>query len=173
MSTLFQATTIEPYATGDGIEYTLTTEAFYRHGSASIRESDARDFKREHIRHKPWIDNYKAVTFDTIHAYLKEPKAREYGGFYRTKNGQNFGYHFSFYSLINTPARALTTILDIHPQYAFQITNAFLLVLTSLLLLFYFKLETWQSIGLVLLVNFSAVYYYIGWSHPEIGRAHV
>ena len=171
LSTLFQATTIEPYATGDGIEYTLTTEAFYRHGSASIRESDARELKREHIRHKPWIDNYKAVTFDAIHAYLKDPKAREYGGFYRTKNGENFGYHFSFYSLINTPGRALTTFLDIHPQYAFQITNAFLLMLTSFLLLFYFKLETWQSIGLVLLVNFSAVYYYIGWSHPEIMTA--
>ena len=168
LSTLFQATTIEPYATGDGIEYTLTTEAFYRHGSASIRESDARELKREHIRHKPWIDNYKAVAFDEIHAYLKDPKAREFGGLYRTKNGQNFGYHFSFYSLINAPARALTTFLDIHPQYAFQITNAFLLVLTSFLLLFYFKLETWQSIGLVLLVNFSAVYYYLGWSHPEI-----
>jgi len=171
LSTLFQATTIEPYATGDGIEYTLTTEAFYRHGSAAIRERDAKDFKMEHIRHKPWIDNYKAVTFDAIHAYLKDPKAREYGGFYRTTNGQNFGYHFSFYSLINTPARALTAILDIHPQYAFQITNAFLLVLTSFLLLFYFKLETWQSIGWVLLVNFSAVYYYIGWSHPEIMTA--
>ena len=35
--TLFQVATIEPYATGDGIEYTLTTEALYRHGSASIR----------------------------------------------------------------------------------------------------------------------------------------
>ena len=171
LSTLFQAKTIEPYATGDGIEYTLTTEAFYRHGSASIRESDARDFKREHILHKPWINNYKAVAFDDTHSYLKDPKAREYGGLYRTKNGQNFGHHFSFYSLLNTPARVLTTILDIHPQYAFQITNAFLLLLTSFLLLFYFKLETWQSIGLVLLVNFSAVYYYIGWSHPEIMTA--
>ena len=96
LSTLFQATTIEPYATGDGIEYTLTTEAFYRHGSASIRESDAREFKREHIRHKPWINNYKAVAFDDTHSYLKDPKAREYGGLYRTKNAQNFGYHFSF-----------------------------------------------------------------------------
>ena len=166
--TLFQVATIEPYATGDGIEYTLTTEAFYRHGSASIRESDARDFKSAYIRHKAWSENYKAAAFDTVHAFLKNTKAREYGGFYRTKNGQNFGYHFSFYSLINTPARWLTTILDINPQYTFQITNFFLLGITSFLLLFYFKLETWQSIGLVLLVNFSAVFYYIAWSHPEI-----
>ncbi len=166
--TLFQVAIIEPYATGDGIEYTLTTEAFYRHGSASIRESDARDFKTEYIRHKAWSENYKAAAFDTIHAYLKKPKEREYGGFYRTKNGQNFGYHFSFYSLINTPARLLTTILDINPQYAFQITNFLLLGLTSFLLLFYFKLDTWYSISLVLLVNFSAVFYYIAWSHPEI-----
>ena len=166
--TLFQAAIIEPYATGDGIEYTLTTEAFYRHGSASIRESDARDFKTEYIRHKAWSENYKAAAFDTIHAFLKNSKVREYGGFYRTKKDQNFGYHFSFYSLINTPARWLTTILDINPQYAFQITNFLLLGLTSFLLLFYFKLDTWYSISLVLLVNFSAVFYYIAWSHPEI-----
>jgi hypothetical protein len=43
-----------------------------------------------------------------------------------------------------------------------------LLGLTSFLLLFYFKLDTWYSISLVLLVNFSAVFYYIAWSHPEI-----
>ena len=166
--TLFQVATIEPYATGDGIEYTLTTEALYRHGSASIRESDASDFKTAYISHKAWSENYKAAAFDTIHAFLKNSMAREYGGFYRTKNGQNFGYHFSFYSLINTPARWLTTILDINPQYTFQITNFFLLGITGFLLLFYFKLETWQSIGLVLLANFSAVFYYIAWSHPEI-----
>ena len=59
--TLFQVATIEPYATGDGIEYTLTTEAFYRHGSASILESDASDFKTAYIRNKAWSENYKSI----------------------------------------------------------------------------------------------------------------
>ena len=44
----------EPYATGDGIEYVLTTEAWYNHGSPDIRYSDFCTFKADFVAHQMW-----------------------------------------------------------------------------------------------------------------------
>jgi len=41
----------EPYATGDGIEYILTTEAWYNHGTPTIKLADFNSFKADFVAH--------------------------------------------------------------------------------------------------------------------------
>jgi len=88
----------EPYPTGDGIEYVLTTEAWKNHGSPDIRDSDYGSFKSDFLQHQSWESNYKRAAFDEVEAFLreKEPKRKDYGGFYRNSQQHVYGYHFVF-----------------------------------------------------------------------------
>ena len=42
----------EPYATGDGIEYVLTTEAWYNNGTPTIKLADFNSFKADFEAHR-------------------------------------------------------------------------------------------------------------------------
>ena len=42
----------EPYAIGDGIEYVLTTEAWYNHGTPTIKLPDFNSFKADFEAHR-------------------------------------------------------------------------------------------------------------------------
>lgn len=159
----------EPYPTGDGIEYVLTTEAWKNHASPDIRLSDYVSFKAEFLQHQSWESNYKRMAFDEVEAFLreKESKRKEYGGFYRNSQQNVYGYHFVFYSFVNAPARLLTAFLGIHPIKAFVLTNVFIWSLFFAWLLSWKEEERTPALVLGLLVFFSASFYYTTWTHPE------
>ena len=160
----------EPYPTGDGIEYVLTTEAWKNHASPDIRDSDYGSFKSDFLQHQSWESNYKRAAFDEVEAFLreKEPKRKDYGGFYRNSQQHVYGYHFVFYSFVNVPARLLTVVLGIHPIKAFVLTNVFIWSLFFAWLLSWKGEERKTAIVLGLLVFFSASFYYTTWTHPEV-----
>ena len=165
----------EPYATGDGIEYILTTEAWYNHGTPTILPADFNSFKVDFIAHQSWESNYKAAAFDEVERFLKEgqPKAKatirkEFGGFYRNNNGGVYGYHFVFYSLLNVPARFMTDLLNLHPIQAFKYTNLACWILLLILFLFLRKQLVFDEALLFLAGFFSAAFYYNTWTHPEL-----
>ena len=165
----------EPYATGDGIEYILTTEAWYNHGTPTILPADFNSFKADFIAHQSWESNYKAAAFDEVERFLKEaqPKAKapirkEFGGFYRNNNGGVYGYHFVFYSLLNVPARFMTDLLNLHPIQAFKYTNLACWILLLILFLFLRKQLVFDEALLFLAGFFSAAFYYNTWTHPEL-----
>lgn len=157
----------EPYPTGDGIEYVLTTEAWLNHGSPDIRVSDYKSFKKSFCNHQSWSSNYKSTAFDAVETFLNHKKRKDYGGFYRNDAGNVYGYHFPFYSLVNVPARKFCEAFDLHPMQGFSYTNMFLLVLFFFAGLFLWKTNTKVKIFLVACVFFSGIYYYTNWSHPE------
>jgi len=159
----------EPYPTGDGIEYVLTTEAWKNHASPDIRDSDYESFKSDFLQHQSWESNYKRAAFDEVEAFLreKEPKRKDYGGFYRNSQQHVYGYHFVFYSFVNVPARLLTVVLGIHPIKAFVLTNVLIWSLFFAWLLSWKGEERKTAIVLGLLVFFSASFYYTTWTHPE------
>lgn len=159
----------EPYPTGDGIEYVLTTEAWKNHASPDIRLSDCESFKSDFIQHQSWESNYKRAAFDEVEAFLREkdPKRKDYGGFYRNRQQHVYGYHFVFYSFVNVPARLLTVVLGIHPIKAFVLTNVFIWSLFFAWLLSWKKKESTSALVLGLLVFLSASFYYTTWTHPE------
>jgi hypothetical protein len=159
----------EPYPTGDGIEYVLTTEAWKNHASPDIRLSDYESFKSDFLQHQSWQSNYKRTAFDEVEAFLKEnePKRRDFGGFYRNSNQHVYGYHFVFYSLINAPAGLFTVVLGIHPIKAFVLTNVIIWSLFFAWLLSWKDEEGKPALILGILVFFSASFYYTTWTHPE------
>ena len=165
----------EPYATGDGIEYILTTEAWYNHGTPMILPSDFNSFKADFIAHQSWESNYKAAAFDEVERFLKEGQLKakasirkEFGGFYRNNNGGVYGYHFVFYSLLNVPARFMTDLLNLHPIQAFKYTNLACWILLLILFLFLRKQLVFDEALLFLAGFFSAAFYYNTWTHPEL-----
>lgn len=158
----------EPYPTGDGIEYLLSTEAWVNHGSPDIRVQDFRTFKKAFIAHQSWSSNYKAAAFDEVERFLADKKKLEFGGFYRTKHHKVYGYHFVFYSLINVPCRMLCSWFDLHPILGFVYTNIFLWML-FFAIIFLQKAITWQHQLFVFLGIFiSGAFYYNTWTHPEM-----
>ncbi|NBO61164.1 MAG: hypothetical protein EBU82_09370 [Flavobacteriia bacterium] len=159
----------EPYPTGDGIEYMLTTEAWKNHASPDIRLSDCESFKSDFIQHQSWGSNYKRAAFDEVEAFLREkgPKRKDYGGFYRNSHQNVYGYHFVFYSFVNVPARMLTEGIGIHPIKAFVFTNVFIWSLFFAWLLSWKNEESTSALVLGLLVFLSASFYYTTWTHPE------
>ena len=165
----------EPYATGDGIEYVLTTEAWYNHGTPTILPADFNSFKADFIAHQSWESNYKAAAFDEVERFLKEGQGKakasirkEFGGFYRNNNGGVYGYHFVFYSLLNVPARFMTDLLNLHPIQAFKYTNLACWILLLILFLFLRKQLVFDEALLFLAGFFSAAFYYNTWTHPEL-----
>jgi hypothetical protein len=165
----------EPYATGDGMEYILTTEAWYNHGTPTITPEDFNSFKADFIAHQSWESNYKAAAFDEVERFLKEgqspekaPIRTEFGGFYRNNNGGVYGYHFVFYSLLNVPARCITDLFNIHPIHAFKYTNLACWTLLLILILFLRKPLVFDEVLLFLSAFLSAAFYYNTWTHPEL-----
>jgi membrane protein YqaA with SNARE-associated domain len=158
----------EPYPTGDGIEYILTTEAWKNHGSPDIRLTDYRSFKTDFLAHQAWKDNYKKQAFDEVEQFLASKTRSEYGGFYRNQAGDVYGYHFVFYSLVNTPMRWVSEWVGFHPIKAFIYTNAmfwFAFLVWAFFLLFKRKKLTFLSL---LALFFSGIFYYSSWTHPEV-----
>ena len=165
----------EPYATGDGIEYILTTEAWYNHGTPTIKSEDFSSFKADFIAHQSWESNYKAAAFDEVERFLKETQSKakepirtEFGGFYRNNNGGVYGYHFVFYSLLNVPARCMTDLFNVHPIHAFKYTNLACWTLLLILILFLRKQLVFDDVLLFLAAFLSAAFYYNTWTHPEL-----
>jgi hypothetical protein len=165
----------EPYATGDGIEYILTTEAWYNHGTPTIKPADFNSFKADFIAHQSWESNYKAAAFDEVERFLKETQSKakepirtEFGGFYRNNNGGVYGYHFVFYSILNVPARCMTDLLNLHPIQAFKYTNLACWILLLILILFIRKPLFFDEVLLFLAAFLSAAFYYNTWTHPEL-----
>ena len=165
---------IPPYATGDGPEYVLTTEALYNHFSPDIRYEDAQSFKKSYTALARWDKNFKYPNFDDIEAWLKIPNKEfmsMHGGIYVAENKKSYGYHFFFYSLINVPARLIAELVKGDPLRCFQVTNAFLILSVCFYFLFFSRLKKWSACLLSLSFFFSSVYWYTGWTHPEVFTA--
>ncbi len=163
----------EPYAAGDGIEYILTTEAWYNHRTPDIRVSDFNSFKRDFVAHQSWASNYKAAAFDEVECFLKEAQSktsvrRDFGGFYQNHKADVYGYHFVFYSLLNVPARGATDLFNVHPIQAFKYTNLACWTLLLILVLFLPTKNVLDEVLVFLSAFLSAAFYYNTWTHPEL-----
>ncbi|MDP2386923.1 MAG: hypothetical protein Q8M29_11165 [Bacteroidota bacterium] len=162
---------IEPYATGDGPEYVLTTEAIYNHFTPDLRDTDSKSFKTDYKKAQNWEKNYKYETFDDLERFFanKELKFLDHsGGIYADRSGKKYGYHFFFYSALNVPARWIAHLVDANPLRCFQVTNAVFIIITLFFLLFYTRFSLWKSVLTALIFTFSTAYWHLGWTHPEV-----
>lgn len=171
---LYKTNSLASYPTGDGPEYVLTTEALYRHGSPDIRGKDSRLFKKAFTKRSSWENSYKSAFFDEFEGFLMKPnkKFREnFGGIYVAKNNKTYGYHFFSYSLLNVPARYCIGLLNKNPLACFKYTNIFLILLCCAIILFISPFNLLTSSLIAFSFFYSSVFWYIGWTHPEVFTA--
>jgi hypothetical protein len=155
-----------PICEGDGYEYALTLEAFYRHFSPDIRLGDV-DRLIGLIEKFP-SQVYSLKPLQEMSAAMQSGQSEVLLGIFRTDNGQYFGYHFGFYSLLNLPVKAALAVLQLNELKAFQLTNALIMVATMGYLCVFSILEIQTRNILLMFYLLGCSIFYLFWPHPEI-----
>ncbi len=160
-----------PYIEGDGFEYALMTESFYNHFSPDLQLQDLLSFKynisdwykMEEFPKKEYLDGVGWNLSQTKHIFKEN-----INGFFYSKQGKFYCYHYYTYSLFCLPARIIGEWAGSPILHTFYKTNALLVIVTCLILLFYFSENLYISIFSALCFCFSSCYWYLGWEHTEI-----
>ncbi len=156
------------YSYGDGVEYILMTESFNNHLSPELKEKDIN-------KYISFINKYKSdflnedVFLDIKQLFSHKNKLLENrSGFYVSKNGKIYSYHFWLYSFVNLPIRWCLGALHLDITYTFIITN-YLLLFFAIFIVFRSKnLNYFDKIWVTLFLILSPIYWYLHWSHPEV-----
>ncbi len=161
----------KPYPTGDAIEYTIMTEAFYNHFSPDVRVSDFESFKEAYKKKNKWEENDKAQVYDIAEKFISEEnhKNLEYNyAFFVDKEGKKYSAHFFIYSFFNLPMRWICSIIEFNPLLICQITNVLLIIITCFFFFKYTKYTPIETALFVVLFFYSTNYWYVTWQHAEI-----
>lgn len=160
-----------PYPTGDAIEYTLMTEAFYNHFSPEVKATDYESFKQAYSKTSKWEENEKAANYDAVGKFLQQQNLKnlDYNyAFFVDKQGRKYSAHFWFYSLLNLPARWICAIRPFNPIFIFHLTNFLLIILSCFVFLKTSKFNEYYTAVFCLLFFYSTNYWYFCWPHPEV-----
>ncbi|CNJ00737.1 Uncharacterised protein [Yersinia frederiksenii] len=154
-----------PGIRGDGHEYILMSQSFLNHGTPQLREDkDVGDvvnsFRRED-------DKFTSTLY--ICGDEKDCGNSKYAmnGYFKDKYGKFYSYHFSFYSLINTPALLLTNNFDKTPTKSFYLTNAVFFLISIFFVLFFLKEPLIYRLSLLFFIVGQTTFLYMKWPHPE------
>ena len=161
----------ELYPTGDAIEYTIMTEAFFNHLTPDVRSSDFDTFKKAFCKNKKWEENDKYSVYDGAQQFVasSEYKLLDFNyAFFVDKTGKKYSCHFFAYSFINLPSRLLCSWIGFDPLFTHQLTNLLLILLTSFLFFKFSPFDRFYTSVFVLMFFFSTNYWYISWQHPEV-----
>lgn len=159
------------YVEGDGLEYVMMTESFFRHGSPELRIADAVSYKN-HWKQKEWEKMYKKGIFESTYLnpanYRIKIPLENFGGYFLSKNNTLYCYHFWGFSLFSLPFRYITHWLSINPLYTFLFTNLFFLVVFFSVLWFFSSLDFFYKLFYSFFVTIPSAYWYISWEHTEV-----
>ncbi len=161
----------EPYIEGDGFEYVLMTESFYNHFSPDLQMQDLVSLKYNIHNSYKKIDFPKKEYIEQLCLMMNLPKhdfMRGLVGYFYSKQNKYYSYHYYTYSLFCLPARIIGEWTDSPILHTFYKTNALLVIITCLILLFYFSKNVYISIFSALCFCFGVCYWYLGWEHTEI-----
>jgi hypothetical protein len=161
----------EPYAAGDGPEYSLMTEALFNHLSPNVEAADCESFKIAYAKTDAWEKNYKVLAYEEAQAFISETnyKALDFGSaFFVDKDGKKYSCHFFFYSLVNVPMRWVCSLFTINPLKGFYFTNLLLILVSCFIFFRYSKFGQFETTAFVFFFFFSTNYWYLCWAHPEV-----
>ncbi len=164
----------EPYIEGDGFEYALMTESFYNHFSPDLQVQDIVSFKYAIYDSYKWENFPKKEYIDNLSWNLNQPShvfKEDINGYFYSKQNKFYCYHYYTYSLFCLPAKILGEWTGSPALHAFYKTNAIFVIITCLILLFFFSKNLYISIFSALCFCFSSCYWYLGWEHTEIFSA--
>jgi hypothetical protein len=161
----------EPYIEGDGFEYLLMTESFYNHCSPDLQIQDLVSLKHNIETSYKKIDFPKLGYLEHAVFTVSKPKSDFMEctiGYFCSKQNKYYSYHYYTYSLFCLPARIIGEWTDSPMLHTCSKTNAILVIVTCLILLFYFSKNVYVSVFSALCFCFGSCYWYLGWEHSEI-----
>jgi hypothetical protein len=161
----------QPYASGDGIEYTLMTEAFFNHFSFDVRPGDCESFKQAFIKNRKWEENYKGTHYDEVQKFIERKDLKNLDSkyaFYNDREGKKFSVHFWTYPLLNLPVRWLCHLFPFNPIQVLYFTNFLLIIISCFIFLRTSKFGQVETGTFCFLFFFSTNYWYFCWPHPEV-----
>ncbi len=140
----------KPVLTGDAREYYLTAESFANHLSPELRPTDIQSIRAQFAQD------------------FQEDLPDQPFGYFLSRNGELYSYHFWLYSFTSLPAQFGLKWAGADPLRAFAWTNLafFLAALWSIVL--FFRGGRAQKLAFLGLSALNPVLFYLGWTHPEV-----
>ncbi|WP_146126348.1 hypothetical protein [Burkholderia multivorans] len=151
---------IQPNISGDGLEYTLMTQAFIGHGSPNITPDDYRE-----------VQSYKGDVGTNIPAVAAYYSLSSSPPYFRDPHGQYYSYHFWLYSLFVVPLFFLTKLFGLATPWAFVATNLVFALAASYAICACRDVGREQRLLLLSLYWSCGTIPYIRWTHPEVFSA--
>ena len=158
-----------PLFEGDGEDYFFMSQALLVRGQPALRGEDVMAV----IRARRFIGE----TSDTFGPWSKETLAsmidssNDSFGFFRARDGAMYTYHYWLYSLFNVPALAAANVFGFAPTRTFLLTNSLLVLLSSFIVLFKARMETWARISVFLMFLLCGTTFYLNYPGPEVFTA--
>lgn len=147
-----------PSINGDGREYILMSQSYLNHSSPKLTDGDIYSA----INHSGMNESYFSIPNGVNN--LDKYKL----GFFEGKDNKLYSYHFSFYSMINSPFLYLTNHLGHEQTKSFYITNSILLIASFLFLLFFMTASIHIRLLCCILILTPTTLGYLKWPSPEI-----
>lgn len=139
----------EPWTIGDGYEYILQTASIQNHLTFGLTNSDLLLAQEQF----PAIKEQLEITFNNLAV---------------GRNGLSYSNHFGLYSFLVLPIKLILLAFNINPIYSFRITNLLLWFVSVLVVLFCLNVDDKKKFGVLTLILFNPVFFYITWIHTEL-----
>lgn len=147
-----------PPINGDGREYILMSQSYLNHSSPKLTDDDI---------YSAINNSGKNESYFSIHDGINNLDKYK-SGFFEGKDNKLYSYHFSFYSMINSPILYITNHLGHEQTKSFYITNSILLIASVLFLLFFMVASIHIRLLCFILILTPTTFGYLQWPSPEI-----
>lgn len=147
----------KPEINGDGYEYLGMSISIKNHLTPDLKPSDIPE--RHKLGHT--AENIKTWP-DEIFTMI------DYSAHSKSLDGKNYDIHFWMYPAFASVLMPVLYFLKLNPLKAFQFTNCLFLILMFWWLLYKTKFTDKLKYSLLVITFFSPIWFYAGWSHPEI-----
>jgi len=153
---------VQPNIWGDGLEYTLMTEALTEHWTPNITSDDYRR-----------VQSYRGDVGTNVPAVAERNSLSVSPPFFRDVHGQYYSYHFWLYSLFVAPLFLFVKLLGIATPWAFVVTNLIFAIAASCAICMWRGIEREQRLLLLALFWSCGTIPYVRWTHPEVFSASI
>ncbi|AIO33465.1 putative membrane protein [Burkholderia cenocepacia] len=150
----------QPNITGDGLEYTLMSQAILNHGTPDITPDDYRE-----------LQSYRGDTGTNVAAVAARSSLSTSPPFFRDGSGRYYSYHFWLYSLFVVPFFFVAKLFGVATPWAFLATNMVFAVAASCAICMWNGVVREQRLLLLTLFWCCGTIPYVRWTHPEVFSA--
>lgn len=151
---------IKPEITGDGLEYTLMSQAILDHGGANVTP---RDFHE--------VQSYSGDAGTNVPEIASRTTISTSPPFFRDTGGRHYSYHFWLYSLFVAPFLFFAKFFGVATPWAFVSANLTFALAASCAICAWRGVSREKRVLLLTLFWSCGTIPYVRWTHPEVFSA--